>query len=741
MLAAALLIPALNGAFAGEDGADFAGTAAARAAVRALTMRVLQLHEEVGKQPAQARQRALDRLTAAIKTRRQALLSLLESDPAAVLEAALPAAVRRSFPAGLQMHLEDAVTLEGTLEVVIADNFETLVSRMSYLLTIDRGERVALHFAGAGPDLLSGSRVRVRGIRLDGQMALAAAESGSVETLAAAAAAPLTVKRVAVILFNLQTNPVQPYTAAFAKGVTFTNAGGVNAYFQEASFGAVGLTGKINADGDVFGWYTIACDSDPATSTPSCTSCDYWNWAAFARSAAAVDGFAAANYNYVIYAFPQHGACPWWGLAGGGAWINGSYQLRVVGHELGHLFGLSHAASYSCTDANGQAVAISQTCTINEYGDPFDIMGSAAYHVNGFHKGLLGWLAPSNTQDVTTDGVYTLAPLEYASSGVQVLRLPRDLDASGNATKYYYIEFRQPFGFDNFGASAPVVNGVSIRLAPPYVVPAYTSLRPLLIDTTPASGGGFADAPLLAGRTFEDAITGIAVTTASVSASGAAVEVKFGPLVCAPGNPSLSLAPSSQWAYAGQPLVYTLTLTNNNSSVCPAATFDVAASLPSGWSLIPTPLSLTLASGASATQQITVNSTPDAAPGFYTVTETVSATADPGSAVSASAGYNILVPDTTPPTIAITSPLDGSTLPKKGTVKIAAKAADASGIGGIELLVDGRSVKTCWNVTSCAAKWSMNGVGSGWHTVTASATDEGGPPPNTATVSIAVLKP
>jgi Metallo-peptidase family M12 len=91
-----------------------------------------------------------------------------------------------------------------------------------------------------------------------------------------------------------------------------------------------------------------------------------------ADQAAADAGVNLSAYGRRLYGFPKTTACAWWGLGSVGgnpsrAWINGDYQLMVVGHELGHSFGAYHSHNSSC-DANG--------CTNGEYGDDRDIMGS-----------------------------------------------------------------------------------------------------------------------------------------------------------------------------------------------------------------------------------------------------------------------------------------------------------------------------------------------------------------------------
>jgi hypothetical protein len=77
-----------------------------------------------------------------------------------------------------------------------------------------------------------------------------------------------------------------------------------------------------------------------------------------------------------VYGFPQSNGCGWAGLGtvGGNpsaAWTNGTFNLLVVGHEMGHNFGLYHAHSLICP-----GVTLGTNCSTGEYGDPFEIMGN-----------------------------------------------------------------------------------------------------------------------------------------------------------------------------------------------------------------------------------------------------------------------------------------------------------------------------------------------------------------------------
>ena len=208
-------------------------------------------------------------------------------------------------------------------------------------------------------------------------------------------------------------------------------------------------------------------------------------------------------------------------------WINGELTLYVASHELGHNFGLDHAAGLNCR-SGGVRVAISSSCSIDEYGDPFDVMGfTGQRHVHSWHLMQLGLLAPDEVQTATSNGTYRFGPAAVAGELPRVLRVPKP---NGD---YYYLEYRQPYGsFDDFPAAAAVVNGVTIRLAPELA-----AVRSRLIDTVPETSS-FTDAPLRVGRTFTDSANRIYVTVLGVDSTGADVSIQMGPDNVAPTAPA-----------------------------------------------------------------------------------------------------------------------------------------------------------------------------------------------------------
>ena len=191
----------------------------------------------------------------------------------------------------------------------------------------------------------------------------------------------------------------------------------------------------------------------------------------------------------------------------------------MTGHELGHNLGLHHAGSWDCTGASGQAVSISSSCTLNEYNDPFDVMGAhGSRHSHGWNLQRLGVLPASNVQTVSSSGTYSMTSALDSTTDPTTLRMPRTYAADGTVQDWYYLEIRKSGGvFDSFSLTDWAVKGVSIRVDDD---PALTT-RSRLLDTHP--GGSIYDAPLQPGETFSDGH--ISVKTVSAG-SGTATRVR-----------------------------------------------------------------------------------------------------------------------------------------------------------------------------------------------------------------------
>ena len=329
---------------------------------------------------------------------------------------------------------------------------------------------------------------------------------------------------MAIILINFQNDTSEPWPVAVIRSNVFTGDTSVKNYFQEVSSGATTLEGKVSADGDIFGFYTIPYNN---------TGCSYWTWGNSGLAAAIADGNDLSGYDHIIYGWANTPDCWWSGMGqihGSLSWIDGAFNPAVTGHELGHNFGEFHASSYTCTDSVGGRVPISSSCSASEYGDPFSIMGVAydQRHMHNWNKGNLGYLSTADTITAAVDGDYTLKSSEQLlADETQIIRVPL-LDGT-----YYYLEYRRPYGtyFDAFGATDQVVNGITIRIAPDYDVLSNSKL----IDNTPATAS-FYDSALGVGNTFTDSTRGIDITTLSTSSTEATVRIQASPALAPVNN-------------------------------------------------------------------------------------------------------------------------------------------------------------------------------------------------------------
>ena len=103
------------------------------------------------------------------------------------------------------------------------------------------------------------------------------------------------------------------------------------------------------------------------------------------------------------------------------------------------------------------------------------------------------------------------------------------------------------------------------------------------------------------------------------------------------------------------------------------------------------------------------------------------------SSVTVAVSNAIPIPDTTPPSISLTLPLNGAIL--SNTITISATATDNVAVAGVQFKVDGANVGSQVTSSPYQVSWNTGTVTNGLHTISATATDTSG---NTATASVTV---
>jgi hypothetical protein len=569
------------------------------------------------------------------------------------------------------------VELEGTLEVLHEDRDPG--SRFIYYLRTAI-ERLELRFAADAPALQTGDHIRARGVRSNGVLALSSGDS--VQTLAAALPNTFGGQKTILILVNFYDKATQPYSVATAQSVMNTTSN----FDMENSFTQAWLTGVVDpaSSADVYGWFTI---------NQSYTVCNYSTLASLAEQAAIAAGANMSLYTRRVYAFPSN-ACTWWGLGtvGGNpskAWVNGSFQLRVVGHEMGHNLGLYHSHFMSCA---------SGTCTTSDYGDGWDIMGSSSGHYNAFQKERLGWLEYNISPPIATvsaDGVYWIAPYELNDSDPKALKIFKSIDPSTGRQTYYYVEYRAGLGFDSSLSKAVILHtGTESSGNSSYIWD--------LDQVTTTS-----DWVLNVGQSYSDPTAGVTIALLSMDSTGATVSVTFGGggTTCVQSSPTATLSPSSQSTTVGSSVSYTMTVTNNNSSGCTASGFNLGAAMPSGLTASFGSSSLSIAPGSNASTNLTVSSSSSLSSGTYSFTAT--GTNSTSTSYSGSAtGVDTLV---APTSISVSVSTDKSSYNRNQSVTITA-TVNSSGSPVSGASVNFTITKANGSLVSGSATTASNGA-------------------------------
>ena len=333
---------------------------------------------------------------------------------------------------------------EGEFVTRIADMLDG-TSRVSHHL-IDGANDVQVVLP-EGAQIQRGDRVRVWGeadadgvVTVDDYEIVAPAPQPIIDAEA------LPPRRIATILLHWGSGGLPN---GEGKQAMFTGDRSTNIYYGENSYG------KETMAGEVFGPYEI----------PEPAGCNVQGIANAAVQAMVDQGHNPNDYRQFMYHFPFIGGCGFGGLANVGSpefpaqdsWYNGSLGCTVRNQELGHNYGMGHSHAYTCVDADGNQVPLSDDCEHIEYGHPYDPMGAGCGHMSVVQKTFMGWLEGCNVVTTGVSGTFNLLPTELPCDGTQALRF------EAYDGRMYWLEYRQPLGaFDGDGTG---MSGVLLNIS------------------------------------------------------------------------------------------------------------------------------------------------------------------------------------------------------------------------------------------------------------------------------------
>lgn len=485
------------------------------------------------------------------QARRTALAQLIRTDPEAALAAAVPPALRQQLPAEIVALLEEQVTGEGEIALnavtpLPGEQPDTPVFRSAL---IGRKEYRAFVY-GERARQRSVPKTSIIGIAVDRDLAVA--DLGRQILLgdhdhAAADNQPGTsgvpdrpnqawthgVKKVLIIRVDFSDFPGTPTYPSGGAPITddyavnlFNDANGINDFYVNSSYGKTSLliTPTTASDSpDVTNLLRM-----PQTAASYATAGNNTLLHSDARAAAQADGYVVDNYDRigVIFTFLGTSVVPGSQITYGGLgniegknfWVNGYYDFRVVGHELGHNYGLFHSNLWKVTDGN----PLSPTGTTLEYGDTYDLMGTGNTSINDFshwNKSLLQWIPDTAVTVAQTAGTFRIYRFDHADAN---LANPRALKIVRDSAKDYWIGYRR-------GTTNVSLDGGA------YVLWGYNSNQQgnLLDINTP--GTDLVDAGLAIGSPLNDTVAGITIQPVAQGGTGAEeyldVQVSFQPRI------------------------------------------------------------------------------------------------------------------------------------------------------------------------------------------------------------------
>ena len=333
------------------------------------------------------------------------------------------------------------------------------------------------------------------------------------------------------ILCKFQDIGAEPENLAFFQNMYANQPGGLDHYWREVSYDAIDVVGSTAID-----WVVLPNIQTFYVPTPGSGSNANLT-ALFNDCTAAADPFVDfSNGGDPFVGINQMfngllDCCAW----GGGffATLDGVSKVwrttweppwgyadeAVIGHEMGHGFGLPHANN---SDGDG-----------NPYDTPWDVMSAATSyavndatygrlgkHVLAYHKhDLLGWIPPGQVFEVPGTGVFdvTLDNMALATTpNHRIARIP-----IAGSSRFYTVETRKQVGYDG---AVPDDAVIICEVQPGRSEPAWT----VDADVPPATFSDNEGSMWKVGETFADPGAEIQVAVLGATVDGFEVRITVG---------------------------------------------------------------------------------------------------------------------------------------------------------------------------------------------------------------------
>ncbi|WP_395400004.1 FG-GAP-like repeat-containing protein [Arthrobacter sp. UC242_113] len=209
------------------------------------------------------------------------------------------------------------------------------------------------------------------------------------------------------------------------------------------------------------------------------------------------------------------------------------FTSSVIAHEFGHVLGSMHADALQCSSGVSDVGVTStgqftdSSCYIREYGDSTDLMGLSSYNMPVISSPFWEARGLGNGADVRDLGVasgvksYTLKPWGDTKLAYRAVKFTDPV-----SREIYYLELRQPVGYDTYLASGPAGNrGVKVVQRGGATPSSSLDLMP---STVPFSGYYATNHTWQAGQTFVTH-AGTRVSIKSVTTTSAIVTIDADP--------------------------------------------------------------------------------------------------------------------------------------------------------------------------------------------------------------------